>query len=340
MTDLSQNKNQNPEELFGFKEKPEKTEKKEEENIREVPKKTNLENYKDPYGLSVRKMTFGLWFVENRKHFYFIACGLLITIGVATWLNFFYTFGKYVLFDMKQDNILAQGIVSSNIPSHDYFLERAAKDLIFQNVEMIKSGDDQYDFIVQASNPNDKYWAEIEYYFSSSGDEFGHAKGFVLPAETKYLLSLGKNFSSVPRNATFKVESVKWHRLDVKKYPDWNEFADEHLDFKILESEFTPAEKTVITEKINLNNFNFSILNNTPYNYLAVDFIIVMKSAGRKVVVDIYRAENFLSGETKNVSLTIPGTFGNIVDIDIVPELNITKDNIYKKFYGGSGEEK
>src|SRR3989339_185150 len=78
-------------------------------------KEVNLKRYKDPEGLTVRKMTIGLWFVEHRKMMINTFYGLLVLIGVATWGLFFYTFGSYLLFGIREDQLLLKGIIERNI---------------------------------------------------------------------------------------------------------------------------------------------------------------------------------------------------------------------------------
>ena len=88
----------NVNEDFSEKNKRDKTEINEAEP--ETPrkqKKISIDKYVDPEGLSVTKMSFGLWFIKNKPVFTRIIYGILGLIGFITWPLFFYTFGKYVV---------------------------------------------------------------------------------------------------------------------------------------------------------------------------------------------------------------------------------------------------
>jgi len=307
----------------------------------EAEKKVNLDRYQDPEGLTLQKMALGLWFVQNRKHFIFIFSVILAIIAIVTWGRFFYVYGSYVISGMKYDDELSREIVTHTIADHEFFEARAPKDLKFGNLKIVKGANDKYDFLIEVINPNDKYWVEIESHIVAAGVEFGHSSNFVLPSESKFFLVTGQEMERFTTGIEFVTDRVGWHRVNRHIYPDWVEFSESHLNINVKNPEFVSAEKTVITEKIPLNTLDFTVSNNTAYNYWEVDLNIVIYGINNKILIlDKYILNNFMSSEERTINITIPGDYPTIGDIQIFPEVNIAQDDIYIKFDGGAGEVK
>jgi hypothetical protein len=304
-------------------------------------KKVNIGRYQDPEGLTVEKMAIGLWLVRNRKHFLFILIVVLSVISVITWGRFLYVYGSYVIFGMKADNELARGIVTHTAAGHEFFKSRAPVDLEFSSLQIVKGGNDKYDFLIKVTNPNNKYWAEIESHILAGEAQTEGYKNFVLPNESKFILATGEDVERLASNAKFIIDRIGWHRIDRHIYPDWNSFSEEHLSITVDNIEFTPADKTVMTEKIPLNNLEFTAYNNTAYNYWSVDLnIIIYGARGNLLILNKHSVNSFMSAEKRTVNITVPGDFPLVGEILIVPEVNITQDDIYIKFNGGAGKEK
>lgn len=307
----------------------------------EKNKKINLDRYRDPGGLTVKKMDIGLWFVRNRKHFIFIFMIVMAMIGAVTWGRFFYVYGSYVIVGMKYDEQLSRGIVENTVVGHDFFKQRAPKNIELGTIRMVKGANDKYDFLVEARNPNDNYWAEIESHISVAGKDLAYEKNFILPNETKQILITGKELDNFSRSVKFVKDKTLWHRINKHKYPNWKYFSQEHLDIELTNIEFTPADKTVITEKVPLNNLNFTVKNKTAYNYRGINMNIIIYGVNNQILIlDEYALNTFMSGETRTISITLPGDYPVVGKIDVIPEINITRDDIYIKFDGGSGEIK
>lgn len=303
--------------------------------------KVNLDRYQDPEGLTVKKMAMGLWFVQNRKHFIFIFMVILAVISVITWGRFFYVFGTYVMSGLKYDDQLAREITTHTIVGHDFFLNRTPKEITFNNIQLIKGENEKYDFIIKATNPNEIYWAEIDSHIKVGGIDTAYETNFILPNETKQFIITGIELKNVSNTAKFINDGVRWHRIDKHKYPNWDEFAENHLDIFVDNILFTPSKKTIITEKIPLNTLDFTVNNNSAYNYWGININIIIYGVNNKILIlNEHVLNNFMSSEKRTVSITIPGDYPTIGEIEILPEINITKDDIYIEFDGGVGEIK
>ncbi len=292
-------------------------------------KDKNLDRYKDPLGLTTKRMDFGLWYVEHRKGFRKILIFFLVLISAVTWFITIYSFTMYIAVGIREDEELARKITDNIIFGHDYILDIAPKNLKIGQVTALKNLD-KYDFFVKMENPNDNYWTEFSYAFTSGDDETKKIRNFVLPGESKYIILLSQTLKS--KKVEFKIDDISWSRVNEHEIPDWKGFRDERLDIQFSDIKFTQSQKTGLSEKINLSTLEFSAKNNSPYNYWEVDLNIVFYIQGKVVGINKYIINEFLSGQEKTIHLSMPGRIGNITKTEIIPEINITKDDIYMKY--------
>lgn len=293
----------------------------------------DIKEYKDQENISLRKMKIGLWLVENRPVFIKIFYGILIAVSIVTWSIFVWTFGSYVISGMQQDEKNAAELVKSE-GVHNILPAIKARPLEYGAFESISTADGKIDLVAEVRNPNDKYWAELTYYFLLDGKELGRSSSFLLPGEKKYLLALGQSYEGSAGGAELKIEQVKWRLLNAHEFPDWDKFQQDRLNIEITDKKFTPAHSTILTEKINLNECAFTAINNTAFNYREARFIIVLFSNGRIIGANKYIFDNFLSGDKKEVKVTWLGRLDNVDEIYIAPDINILNNDIYLKFEG------
>jgi len=299
----------------------------------------DIEKYKDIEGISTKKLNFGLWITEHKKQFRMSLIIFLIVVAATSWAYTIYGFAYYFSRGMKEDEILVKDLLASNTIGHDYIVKISAQDLIYSSVNVLRTGS-KYDFLTEIKNPNEKHWASFRYCFLIQGKEVDCSGGFILPKETKYLMSLAQEFEYQPTNIQFVVRDLKWQRINAHKYPDWQQFKDEHLNFEIKEVGFSPAESSGLSEKLSFNLLEFTTRNNTPYNYWEVVFNILLSRGSSIVGVNKYTVAEFMSGEEKFIQINWPDNLGRVNDIEIIPEINIIQDGIYIKYEGGIGEEK
>jgi hypothetical protein len=307
---------------------------------RQKPKEVDIERYKDIEGLTLRKLNLGLWYVEHKRFLRMILIGFLIVISAVSWSYTIYGFAYYFTRGMDEDELLARQLVGTGAIDHNAVLSSGPKDLVYGQAKILKSTDKRYDFFVQIKNPNERHGAEFEYYFLTEGKEVGRSSGFILPSESKYLLALSEEFSTKPVSAQLKFANFSWQRIDRHKISDWTSYRDNRLDIDINDAKFTPAKLSGLSEKVSLNQLEFRATNKTAYNYWNVDFVILLYSGLNVVGVNKYGLEEFMSGQDRQVSISWPGNIGRVNKVEIIPEVNILKDNIYIKYEGGIGEEK
>jgi len=297
----------------------------------EPQKKIDIKKYQDPDGLTLGKMSFGLWFVQNRKNLITLFFGTLILVASASWLYFFVIFGHYVTIGIGQDKALAREIIQNNLVGHEFVSSLVPQDIQIRPVQVLKLENDKYDFVEQIMNSNSKHWAEVYYYFRVGNENLEPKKTFIMPNETKYIISLGEEFGSAG-SVSFIIEDVEWHRLNAHQISDWEEYKKDHLDIDVSDIKFTPAKSSTLSEKLSLNDLNFSVQNNTPYNYWDIYFVALLKDKNKTIGVNKYTLTEFLSDQKREINVTWPGRLGSVREIEILPEVNIFDESVYIDF--------
>jgi len=314
-----------------FKEKDQKS------NIQNV----NIRRYKDPYGLTLGKMSFGLWLISNRRNFLSIFLAFLILASFIFWSLYLYTFGSYIFKGMKEDQASLKFLSRVLIPE-DLLSNISASDLNFSKLKVFNVSNNKYDFLIKLNNPNKNYFAHFNYCFNNKGEDFACGSSFILPNESKYIMSLGVE---IPQNNNIKtsklvLKKLKWERIDHKNFPDWNIFKKNRLNVIGKKIDFLRGESSNLSDKINLNKLILELKNNSAYNYWQVNFNIVLLDRGEEVAANKYIVNNFMSGEKVNGSIVWPGNISRFDEVLIMPEIDITKDDIYIPIEGESGQLK
>jgi len=319
-------------------------EEKEEQDISNNQNEENIDikDYEDPEGLTVRKMNIGLWFSKHRKHIKNILITLLAIFGVVLCIYSIYHFTYYISRGMDEDELLVRELVQTSIVGHDYILAISAQDLVYTQPTLLKIDSNKYDIFSRISNSNPKHLCHFKYCFISGGgnNEIECSENFIFPNETKYLLSLAQTLKQFPSNLQLVIRDIYWQRINLHKYPDWPDFYNQHLDIVVDNIKFQPAELSGLSEKIDLNILEFTVSNNTAYNYWDVSFNIFLYSGNKIVGINKYILQELMSKETRDIQMSWPGRLGRINSVEIVPEVDIINDNIYIEYEGGIGQKK
>ncbi len=292
----------------------------------------DIRRYRDLEGLSVAKLDFGLWYVENKEKLQEFLFFIIFILGLLSWIFFFYQFGFYIFNGIPKDKILIKELLADNLPQYSYYTERKASDLQLYPVKTILGTSNKRDIIGQISNPNQDYWARFTYYFLNNNEEIGEKKGFILPNESKQLLMLGRDIPKSIGGLRLMIKEIKWGRVNPHYFGDWEKFKKDHLDFNFSNISFAPSESSSLTEKIALNSLSFYLENETNYNYWNVPLIISLYNYSDLISIATYEVNDFESSSSRNISFTWPGNFKKVTDIKIKADLDITRLDLYKEF--------
>ncbi|MDD3711255.1 MAG: hypothetical protein PHP37_01475 [Patescibacteria group bacterium] len=299
---------------------------KKDKTQKEQNKDINLNNYRDMEGDSLRRVNFGLWFLKNRRTFFLSIILILILLSIILYSRVFYNL--YVYIKNRPEELRALKELSTI--SVNFSTTRSAKDLeVFGPQSFFHSGD--YDFVGRVKNPNDNFFAFINYCFLDGEEELACSNATVLPNEDKYLVILSKKIDSRLSNLKFVIKNSNWQRVDVKKYGNWSNYFQERSNFLVSNTKFESNSSSGI-DSVNNNNLSFIIKNNSPYNYWEVPLLIVMFNYNNIVGVNRYTVREFMSLDEKNVNLSWSNSISSSDRVEVIPEVNILDDNNYIKY--------
>jgi hypothetical protein len=288
----------------------------------------NLNRYDtDVDGVSLKTLERGLWFTRNKKNIKNILIGLLALVSILSCGYAIYGWGYYLLVGMNADESMTTNLLKTNVVSQSYLESRKPKDLIFSSAGYVNNNG-KYDFYEKISNPNSQYSAYFNYCFNSGGSS-ACGKSFVLPEDSKYIVSLaqsGINSSGL----NFSISDLSWKKINNHIIPNWKTYYTSHLPFDLSNQLFSPSSSNTNSSS-SLNSLSFTITNNTAYSYWDVPLTIVLSNGSSVNYLTSYTINSFASHDSDNVNLTWSGTISNVSGISIVPDIDILDQNVYQK---------
>lgn len=286
----------------------------------------NFSTKKNIKDKALKNFNFGLWILQNRKKFFIGIIVLLVALSAVLYSVFFYNLYDYIKYtpeERKALQELSEVNVSLTPGRLAIDLEIGKPQVFFHN--------NKYDFVVSIKNPNNNFFSYISYCFSDGDKELVCSGTTIFPSEDKYVIDLAIDLDSHPSNLKFIIKNKNWERVSIRTYPDWGKYYSERLNFIISDINFEINKPTEMSLK-STNNLSFSIQNNSPYNYWEVPLNIVMFYRKNIVGVNKYIVSEFMSLESKNVSISWSNSLKNVDDTKIIPDLDILQEGNYIKY--------
>lgn len=296
-----------------------------DKNSREM----DLNKYRDSSGLSIKKLNLGLWMAENRRWFFFGFIILMIVISLSLWGYSTFSFLKYYFKDRLTNKDALNSLVQSRLDENIRLRSSAGKLEEFPPQIFFSSG--KYDFLGKLSNPNNNFSISFSYCFTDGKTDLSCSPGFILPEETKYLLSLGNTLKNSPSNLKMELRDVMWNRVNLHQFPNWKQFAESHLNFSVTDVSIKTAEASGISDKTSLSILEFNVTNNTAYSYWEVPLNIILNNGSSAFGVSRYTLDEFRTGQKRSVKIVLSEKLGADTKAIIIPEINLNRDDIYMK---------
>ncbi|MFA6427117.1 MAG: hypothetical protein WCW16_01570 [Candidatus Magasanikbacteria bacterium] len=290
--------------------------------------KSPFERYQDPTGeFSNKTLKFATWYVEHkivlRKLFIAVlSVWSVITIGIGLFV-----WGKYLLFDYTKDEQLRTQLVSEQINYENVHALQQPKDLIVRNQHVFNSAKDKYDFVIEATNPNEDWVAKPSYRFNYGGGQTETLETTLLPGQTRYIVAYGQTSPRPPSSAQFDLVDTKWTRLNPHGVPEPLKFIAQRLQFSVGEPTFLPATGK---DGRSTHLITFDISNDSLFSYWDGDFnVLYYDENGEMTGVALLRVNQFRAGEKRTISLA---SLSDEITVDVVkiePLVNVFDKNAY-----------
>lgn len=271
---------------------------------------------------SLSKANLGLWLLEHKRHMILLIIVVLGGASLLLYSFFFYNLFDYLRYGRDQQAAINE-LSTVNVGAGSQRLAmplETIQDDFFQH-------DQVYDFMAKVKNPNTNFFAKVSYCFVGDQKDLACADSIVFPEEEKYLLIISKKIENNPKNIEFKVKNVFWERVDIRKYPNWKEYYDLRANFKTDNIKF--EKETSSSAGKNFNNLNFTIENQSPYNYWEVPLQIILMNRGSVVGVNTYNISEFRSSDLKDIKMTWPNSVSSVSDVKILLNLNVLDESNY-----------
>jgi len=274
---------------------------------------------------------FSSWYVNHRESLKKLGYGMFIGVDVLLLLFAAWSFlDAYVISYPRERQAIVQMLSVGHEDLRAYTEANAAVDLVPGEATIISLGEGEYDFYSTLSNPNADWWAEFSYTFSSSQGDASQGTSFILPGEEKPIVAFGIESETPPRDASMRVESVMWHRVDVSDVGNYEQWAEDRLDFALENVQWTTDTEL----NGGIGRVNFTVTNDTPFSYYDPAFYILLMRGSRVVGVNRIVVSSLDSFETEEVVVNWFGTLPAVNSVEIVPEVNIFDVASYKPLEG------
>lgn len=276
-------------------------------------------------GLPTKWLELGVWYTANKKKLFLILTWTITIIAAVVWAYCLYFLSDYIIHTRDaQENEIAlsntvQRVVRKN-PLADYS---------YNFVKSLPIDNNRYDFVGTITNKSNNIWLGFNYHFEVDGKSTEGQASFVLPGETKYLLSLGQTIESPSYNVLLVIDNLSVNRIKPKEIPDWKNYYDNRMSFVFKDKTFVSGGTLGLSERLNLSRVSFNVANNSAYNFRQVPFSIILKSGTDIVGVDRYIVNDFKSRARKYAELSVLGKIDNVDYIEVYPDINIADSSIY-----------
>ena len=141
----------------------------------------------------IKKLFFGVW----------------IFIDLVLILVFILSLAYYLGFGISLENRQISRIGNNIAVQNAVSVSRQAEELDIDTSRILSLGEGKYDYLVEITNPNSDWYAEFDYYFSSSSGETEVRQGYVMPSETKAITSLNQASSTRPSNPDLEIQGCQ-----------------------------------------------------------------------------------------------------------------------------------
>jgi hypothetical protein len=285
--------------------------------------------YVDPaHEFTSNQLAVSLWYVRHKPELYQILKIGLIIASMVLWGFSIWQWGGYIMYTFQSERAFERSLTA--FPDYTAITTQfAAQPLKVSGTEAFQSGVQKYDLIAEVTNPNSRFIADFDYYFSLEGATTSPEHTFLLPGEYRPVASLGLDIN----NGSFGTpvihfQNIQWRRLDNKEFVSPRNFQDERLQFKVSNVMFNRAETI---EGPTAHRLIFDLTNKSAYGYKAATFYVGLYLQQSLIGIMRLDQSNLKSLETRTIDLRSFAPDLNVTDVQVFPEINVYDEGVYLK---------
>lgn len=295
-----------------------------------LDKKQSYNNASKRYTPSEEELTYGQlkaasWFVRHKTHVQNTGIGVLLTFAIITvGYSFIYWVG-YGSFGALQDAqsrvILSQSFEDYTVLQPSY---RAAQ-VVFGDTVIIEESNDTSHILTTIRNPNPNWVVTLRYTYVGGFGETQEASTTLMPGARGVLAALGVDTGGSIRNVQLNVIDFDWGRIDPHLVSDPTGYVSARTNFTTSRVDISRPNRSQEVP----GTIQFSVSNNTAYNYVSVPFTVLMYNGDALVDVRPLVIDRFLSAETEGVTFNLGFENTSISEVEVLSALNIFDSAVY-----------
>ncbi len=252
------------------------------------------------HDISLKKLSFGLWYLRNRRLFLNILIAGLIILSASGWIYSFYGLGRYFIFDREKDR---QSLLEMAQTGVNLLAGRTNKPLSIGDVKIL--GNNPSNLIAEIHNPNERTVVSFRYSFIANEQAVIQREGFILPGQNRYLVALNQNIP-IGSSVYLRIDQAYWQRLSAREIPDWPAFLADHNQLVIADRQVSLANGSNQL----VSQIKFRLENRSAYGYWSVPILIMAYRGDSLVDINELVLSKLKSGEIRDINFSWPGLTG------------------------------
>lgn len=280
----------------------------EDKNINRLQRQANF----------VRDKNFFL--VALQRFLIILSVGFLLAIAIGAF-NLYYQY----FVGGQRDALQSELLLAVNNPKYqEQTLAVQPDSLRITSNKVLENFKKNYDLISAITNPNDDWYALIDYHFQSGSYTGKSQSSFILPKQNRPFWDLNVSSPQKLSSAKIVIDDVQWMRAS-----RYEELRAEYWNFSVDDIELIRGKDSDSLDE-DSSRLNFLVTNAGIYNYWKVGLAISLKRYDETVAFYYYELNDLRASEKRPITLTFFGDLPGITDISIIPLLNVfDDDNIY-----------
>lgn len=273
------------------------------------------------------ELEFVSFWVRNRLLLRRLGYGGLIGLGIILW--------GYVLWGMldayaisyPRESRFAREIALNQQRLVSLEADRP-QNVSLSDVLVFSTTDGRYDFSVEITNPDERWWAEFTYRFSVSGEQTPVRRGYVLPQSTQILTELGYKLQTKGgANASLTIENVQWHRVDPRLVSEkYQDFVAKR--FAVTAEDITYNTDIVIGNKP-VGQTAFTLVNRSAFGFWSVELILRAYRGQSQIGIAALTVTNLSPGERRPIKFVWFDNLPSVTKTEIIPQVNLLDQSVY-----------
>lgn len=283
-----------------------------------------------------KQYRFSRWWIEHRDRLRRLAVlAFAVVDGIVLFVAGWPFVDAYLVSYADETRAVLEMAAYGQADLHAYTVANAAQPLREGGVSVLPSAEGKYDLYAVVTNPNDDWWAEFSYAFSTSAGEVSAARAYVLPGAEMPLVAYGVASAVSPRSTSLSMTDIVWHRVDHHVTGAFDAWISDRLNFEISEATFAPID----LDGKPVSRAAFTVTNATAYGYYEPVFLIRLLRGSTVVGVTATTLSDIDAGETSEVAVNWIGTVPSANKVEVVAVVNPFDIDAYKPLEGETTED-